>query len=139
MAVINGEELILGRLASIVSERLLKGESIQIVNAQKLVITGSKTDVLKRFETKINLRVKGNPEKGPKMSRRTDLFVKRSIRGMLPYKSKRGKDAMKRLRVFTGIPKNLAAIKAENIEKIKHKGSKKFLYVEEISKLLGAQ
>ena len=40
--IINGEDQILGRLASIVSKKLLEGENIVIVNAEKIVISGSK-------------------------------------------------------------------------------------------------
>lgn len=139
MTIINAENTVLGRLASIASERLLRGESIQIINAEKAIITGSRTDVLKRFEHRINLRVKGNPEKGPKLSRRADLLLRRSIRGMLPYKAQRGRAAMKRLKVYIGFPKEFNSAQIETIESIKFKGSKKFVELGEISKLMGAR
>ncbi|MDO8538618.1 MAG: 50S ribosomal protein L13 [archaeon] len=137
MVIIDAENTILGRLASNVSERLLKGETIHIVNAEKAIITGSKVEILKRYEHKINLRVKGNPHKGPKLSRRADLLVRRSIRGMLPYKASRGRSALKRLRVYIGFPKEFQKAEIEAIESIKFKGSKKFVEIGEISKLLG--
>ncbi|MEM4704878.1 MAG: uL13 family ribosomal protein, partial [Candidatus Bathyarchaeia archaeon] len=39
-AVINADGLILGRMATYVAKRLLKGESIIIVNAEKAVLSG---------------------------------------------------------------------------------------------------
>ncbi|RLI06236.1 50S ribosomal protein L13, partial [Candidatus Bathyarchaeota archaeon] len=39
-SVIDASGLILGRMASIVAKRLLEGEQIEIVNAEKAVVSG---------------------------------------------------------------------------------------------------
>jgi len=84
--IIDAEGLILGRMASQVAKRLLNGEKIIIVNAEKAII-----------------------------SRRPDMIVKRVIRGMLPRKKPRGKDALKRLRVYMGVPKDYEDKEKEKI------------------------
>jgi large subunit ribosomal protein L13 len=99
--IVNAEELILGRMASTVAKRLLKGETIIIVNAEKAVISGKKKSRVR--EAKEFLQV-GHPRKGPFHYRRPDRIVRRTVRGMLPYKQPKGKQAYKRLKVFIGAP-----------------------------------
>jgi len=112
VTVINAEGLILGRMASIIAKRLLTGEEIIVVNAEKAVISGkkkSKVRVVKEF-----LEV-GHPKKGPFHYRRPDRILRRTIRGMLPYKQPKGKQAYKRLKVFIGIPEGLESKEMESL------------------------
>ena len=99
--IINADGLIIGRMASIVAKRLLNGEEIVIVNAEKAVLSGKRKSKVK--EAKEFLEV-GSPEKGPFHYRRPDRIVRSTVRGMLPYKQPKGKQAYKRLKVFIGIP-----------------------------------
>ena len=134
--IIDASGAILGRLASEVAKRALKGEEIIIINAEKAVISGNKEAVLEKY---LHRRRIGNPKKGPFFPKRPDLIVKRAIRGMLPYKKKRGKEALKRIRVFIGVPEELD-IEAERVEKAKKRVddiSCPFIEVLELSKLLG--
>lgn len=101
ITIVNAEGLVMGRMASIIAKRLLKGEEIVIVNAEKAVLSGNrKSHVL---EAKEFLEV-GYPEKGPIHYKRPDRIVRRTIRGMLPYDQPKGKQAYKRVKVFIGIP-----------------------------------
>ena len=112
VTIINAEGLILGRMASIIAKRLLTGEEIIVVNAEKAVISGkkkSKVRVVKEF-----LEV-GHPKKGPFHYRRPDRILRRTIRGMLPYKQPKGKQAYKRLKVFIGIPEGLESKEMESL------------------------
>ena len=134
--IIDASGAILGRLASEVAKRALKGEEIIIINAEKAVISGNKEAVLEKY---LHRRRIGNPKKGPFFPKRPDLIVKRAIRGMLPYKKKKGKEALKRIRVFIGVPEELK-IEAERVEKAKKRVddiSCPFIEVLELSKLLG--
>jgi len=134
--IIDASGAILGRLASEVAKRALKGEEIIIINAEKAVISGNKEAVLEKY---LHRRRIGNPKKGPFFPKRPDLIVKRAIRGMLPYKKKRGKEALKRIKVFIGVPEELE-IEAERVEKAKKRVddiSCPFIEVLELSKLLG--
>jgi len=99
--VIDASSLILGRMASVVAKRLLLGESIVIVNAEKATISGRRLSRVR--EAKAFLEV-GHPGKGPFHPRRPDQIVRRTVRGMLPHRLPKGQAAFKRLRVFLGVP-----------------------------------
>jgi large subunit ribosomal protein L13Ae len=49
-------------------------------------------------------RMNTNPSRGPYHFRCPSKIFQRTVRGMLPHKLYRGKDAMERLKVFEGIP-----------------------------------
>jgi len=112
ITVINAKGLILGRMASVVAKRLLNGEKIIIVNAGDAVISGNKYSIIKAAHKYLQI---GHPGKGPLHPRRPGRIVKRAIRGMLPYKSPRGREALKRLRVYVSIPENLKGMRLETI------------------------
>ncbi len=137
MILINGENHILGRLSSIVAKKLLDGEEVVIVNAEKIAIIGDKDIILEKYKDRINLSAKGNPHRGPKFPRMPDRIVRRAIRGMLPFKRARGREAFRRLKVFIGIPNELKDKSFKEIPEAVLKGEKDFIYVKELSKLLG--
>ena len=112
VTIINGDGLLLGRLASITAQRALAGEEIAIVNAEKAVISGSRARVLGNYEHKRQRGASGS-HWGPFVPRRPDHLMKRTIRGMLPYKRPRGVDAMKRIRCYVGVPVELAGKEME--------------------------
>jgi len=112
VTIINADGLILGRMASIIAKRLLNGDEMVIINAEKAVLSGKKKS--KVIEAKEFLEV-GYPEKGPFHYKRPDRIVRRTVRGMLPYKQPKGKQAYKRLRVFIGIPEELKDQKMETL------------------------
>ena len=91
MTVINAKNLILGRLASSVAKRALLGESIELVNCEQAVITGNKKWLIARYRQR---RERGTPTQGPFFPRQPERFVKRTIRGMLPYKKELGRAAL---------------------------------------------
>jgi len=112
-SVIDATNLILGRMSSIIAKRLLKGEKIIIVNAEKAVISGKRKNKIR--EAKEFLSV-GHPWKGPFHPRRPDRIIRRTIRGMLPYKQPKGKLAYKRLRVYIGVPEELQTVEKETLK-----------------------
>jgi large subunit ribosomal protein L13 len=110
--VIDATSLILGRMSSVVAKRLLKGERIIIVNAEKAVISGKKKNKVREVKEQLSV---GHPWKGPFHPRRPDRIVRRTIRGMLPYKQPKGKLAYKRLRVYIGVPEKLQNVEKETL------------------------
>ncbi|MBN1683048.1 50S ribosomal protein L13 [Candidatus Bathyarchaeota archaeon] len=110
-SIIDAEGLILGRMASIVAKKLLAGESIDIVNAQAAVVSGNRTHIIEAEKKFLSV---GGHRKGPIHYRQPNYIVRRTIRGMLPYRQPKGRDAFKRLKVYIGIPKEL-----EKMEKTK--------------------
>ena len=110
--VIDAEGLILGRMASQVAKRLLNGEKIIIVNAEKAIISGKRLSILREKQEFLQV---GHFRKGPLHPRRPDRIVKKAIRGMLPRKKPRGKNALKRLKVYIGVPKDYEGVEKEKI------------------------
>jgi large subunit ribosomal protein L13 len=130
MKIIDGQNAILGRLSSYVAKESLKGEKITIINCDKIIITGNKKDIQKKFEEKRNKRGRGLL--GPKIHRDNKRIVKRAIRGMLPHYDKgRGKEALKRIKCYEGIPNEFK--ESEKIIIAKEKRNK-FISVNEIFK-----
>ncbi len=111
--VIDADSLILGRMASIVAKRLLMGERIDIVNAEDVVVSGKRLKVIN--ERKEFLNVGGRSRKGPIHYRRPNAIVRRTIRGMLPYRKTRGREAYRRLRVHIGVPEELEKTSKESL------------------------
>ena len=112
LLVINADRLILGRMATTVAKRLLQGEEIAVVNAEKAVISGRKGN--KVTEAKEFLGV-GGVNRGPYHYRRPDRIVRKTIKGMLPFKQTKGKEAYRRLKVFIGVPEDLKNVKMTTV------------------------
>jgi large subunit ribosomal protein L13 len=110
--IISADGLIIGRMASIVAKRLMSGEEVIIVNAEKAVLSGKKKSKLTKAKEFLEV---GYPEKGPFHYKRPDRIVRRTVRGMLPFKQPKGKQAYKRLKVFIGIPAELKDQKTETL------------------------
>ena len=138
MVLINAQGLIVGRLSSIVAKKLLEGEEITIINAEKAIISGAKASTFAEYKQTVD---RGTKEKGPYFPKRPDAIIKRTIRGMLPYKAQRGKDAMARLTIYIGTPSDVDGKQAVTLEKASVDRLSSFRYMElgELSKQLGAK
>ena len=124
VTVINAEGLILGRMASKIAKKLLNGEEIIVVNAEKSFLSGKKKS--KVAEAKQFLEV-GAPKRGPFHYRRPDRILRKTVRGMLPIRQPKGKTAYKKLKVFMSIPEDLNEHKMESFteaQAVKIKGPK---------------
>lgn len=135
---LDGTGMRLGRLATKVAKQLINGNSVVIVNVEKMVVSGSRASVLSKYARWMLLRTFKNPEDvGPKQHRTPDRLIYYSVRNMLP-KSPMGKTALKRLKVYMGIPESL---KSKTFQKIDDADVKylrgSYLSLEEISKSLG--
>jgi large subunit ribosomal protein L13 len=133
-SVIDADGLILGRLASNVAKRLLEGEEIVIVNAEKALVTGGKDDVIAHFRHRRDV---GSGRKGPLYPRTPHMMLKRAVRGMLPYKKPRGRAAYKRLKVHISVPKELKKAKFESIEGASTLTTQRYMALGEVSRVLG--
>lgn len=136
--VIDADHMILGRLSSHVAKRLLNGETIDIINAEKTIVSGSKVSTIGEYKDSMK---RGSKENGPYYPKRPDMILKRTIRGMLPYKKMRGREAMANLKTHVSIPFELAAIEAEKPEECRGNrlGTSKYIQLGEVSKRLGAK
>ncbi len=102
--IVDASNLILGRMASYVAKQALDGKRIIVLNAERAIISGTKERVVARAKQKLKTRTLGNLEKSPTHPRRPDTYVRRVIRGMLPWKKTGGKEAFRRVRVYVGTP-----------------------------------
>jgi large subunit ribosomal protein L13 len=138
--IIDGEGQIMGRLASVVSKKLLEGEDIVVLNAEKIVITGSKEWAYIRYKQRLDRASISNPRKmGPKYPRRPDDIFRRTVRGMLPYRKSKGREAYKSLQAFVGVPREFQKEEFVKIPEAEIENIKKGMELGEISKLLGAK
>lgn len=138
--IIDASNLILGRMASVVAKRLLLGEKITIVNAEKAVISGKYDKILNTYKERLNIRTLTNPLRGPFHPRRADRLVRKTIRGMLPWKKPRGRKAFHNLKVYTGIPDQLngddleiKTIQDASLSRLKGK----FIYISDLTSHIG--
>lgn len=113
--VIDGKDKVIGRVGSQVAKMLLNEHGVVIVNSEKMVITGHSPDIIAKYKQLVELKDKANPEHSPYWPRRPDMFVKRVIRGMLPYKKAKGKEAFRRLRVYVGVPGEFQKAKMHDV------------------------
>ena len=137
MLIIDGKNSILGRMSSKIAKELMKGETVILVNSEKAIITGSPKKIVEKYQQRRGLRDLAKPEKSRKTPRRPDLFVRKIIRGMLPYKTKNGLEAYRRLKVTIGTPKEYEG-KAKKISESKSITSDyKYITIMELCKKLG--
>jgi len=131
MKIFDGKNCIVGRVASKIAKEALKGNKVELYNAENMVFTGNKKFTIEKYKARRTLRDQAKPVKSPHYPRKPDLFVKRLIRTMLPWRSKRGKEAFKRIKVYMGESKE----KAEKIFELKK--DIKYASVKEVCEALG--
>ncbi|HOV82092.1 MAG TPA: 50S ribosomal protein L13 [Methanothrix sp.] len=137
MIVVDATGLVMGRLASFTAKSLLSGEEIRIVNAEKAIITGERNFIFADYG---HTRERGHKERGPYFPRRPEMILKRTVRGMLPYKMRRGRDAFSRLRVYVGVPRELKGMEMQQPAgtKMRNESNNKYIELGALSRRLGA-
>jgi large subunit ribosomal protein L13 len=128
LVVIDGTNHRLGRLASRVAKMLLEGKRVVVLNADKIVITGSKSAILARYRYLL------------------DRIFWYTVRRMLPRKKPKGREALSRLRVYNGVPEEFAEVKPMTVEDALHRSEMsrsgkliKWMTLGELSKLIGGK
>ncbi len=135
--VIDVSGLVLGRASTVIAKRLLAGETLAIVNAEKAVVLGKRSVVLSQYRA---AEARGSVRKGPHFPRTPERILRRCVRGMLPYKRSTGREAFRRLRTYIGVPEEFTSAKAEVIEVAKPRPAlTPPLTLLEISRHLGAR
>jgi len=131
--IVDGKNAVLGRLASMTAKEILAGNAVTIVNAEKVIITGDRKVIVNKY---LDRRRRGSPQHGPFFPKQPDQIVKRAVRGMVPYKTNKGRQAMKKLRVYTGQPKE---VHGESHSIATKQVRSDFVRVEDVAKALGWQ
>jgi large subunit ribosomal protein L13 len=102
MVVIDADGAVVGRLGARVAKLLLAGSIVEIVNADKALMLGSLPAARDKYLSRRHQKNKRNPDESPKWPRVPHMLLRRMIRGMLPWGSRRGRNAYHRLRVMCG-------------------------------------
>jgi len=117
--VIDATDHIAGRLASHVAKLLRQGNRVSIINCEKIMISGTRSNIIKEYREFLEISSILHPKHGPYHPRRPDTIMKRMIRGMLPKKKPSGLEAHKKLRTYIGVPKQLKPLEKKQLEKAK--------------------
>ncbi|MEM0158207.1 MAG: 50S ribosomal protein L13 [Thermoplasmataceae archaeon] len=136
MKVVDGSNMIYGRLSSLVAKDLLNGEEIVIVNSDKVAVTGRKGFTLGKFKERLDI---GSVRKGPYYPRTSNQILRRSIGDMIPKKATRGKEALKRCKVYSGVPGEFSSAKLFVYEKARNAKVSGFVTLGEIAKNIGGK
>ena len=136
--VVNADGIILGRLCSYVAKKALLGYSVDIVNIEKCIITGTPKIIFAKFKRFLNM---GEPFHGPFIgSSAKDLF-KRSLRRMVPHKKARGVEALARVKAYKGLParykdQSMEILQDMHVSKVPNT---KYVRLEEVTRFLGGK
>ncbi len=133
--IIDAKDAILGRLSSYVAKQILLGNKVDVVNCEESVVSGKNAAVLQNYIRRIDRKA---PGKGPYFYRKPDMLVRRTIRGMLPFKRARGTDSFKNVRCHIGVPENFRDGKILVLEYAKaQKLTTDYMKVKDICKAVG--
>lgn len=133
MIVIDAQNQILGRFATFAAKQALLGKEVRVINAEKAVLSGSPSQVIAKVKQD---KERGTPAKGPFIPNMADRYVRRVIRGMLPYKQPKGAAALKRVLCYVGVPEEFKNEEPVSIPgaSVKKLPNLKYTTVEEVLK-----
>lgn len=113
--VIDATNQIMGRLASYAAKNALNGNTVIVLNAEKAVISGRKSNIVEEAMRRLKTRTLANQTTAPVHQRRPDLYLRRVVRGMLPWKKAKGKAAFHRVLIFMGVPEEYSKLKPTRV------------------------
>jgi large subunit ribosomal protein L13 len=131
-AVIDASYCVYGRIASRVAERALDGWKIAVVNVENAVITGNEDDIISTHQKRRNI----GSDQEPIYPKKPDRIFKRAVRGMLPYKKPRGREALDNVRAFLGNPYQVQGIRFDDAS-INKRSTTKFVEISELGNQVG--
>lgn len=110
----------LGRLASILAKKLLSGETLVVLNAEKAIITGEKRASLERYFLLVRRKQRRSFKTPTVISPHSpENILRTSIVRMLPRKKSLGRTAAERLKVFLNIPERYRGLPTLDIPEAK--------------------
>ncbi|WEL19930.1 50S ribosomal protein L13 [Candidatus Nanohalococcus occultus] len=131
---IDAEGKILGRLATKIAREAKDGKEVNIVNADKVVISGSKEEVIANYRQKYE---RGTRHDGPYYPKAPHKILKRTVRNMLPYKSKEGREAFSRVKAYLGVPHDMEEITEVDVKEGDDLRYRNYVKLGEVSKSIG--
>ncbi len=132
--IVNAENKILGRLASEVATKAREGEEVHVVNSEKAVISGKKTEVKEKYKKKHD---RGTRHDGPYYPKSPSRILKRTVRGMLPDQKRKGREELGRVKTYIGVPEDLEdheELETREGDDLKHRN---YVKLGEVSRFIG--
>ncbi|KAJ1701579.1 hypothetical protein LUZ63_001358 [Rhynchospora breviuscula] len=102
--VVDARQHMLGRLASIIAKELLNGQRVVVVRCEEICMSGGLVRQKMKYLRFLRKRMNTKPSHGPIHFRAPSKILWRTIRGMIPHKTKRGAAALARLKAYEGVP-----------------------------------
>ncbi|XP_008805147.2 60S ribosomal protein L13a-2-like [Phoenix dactylifera] len=102
--VVDARHHMLGRLASILAKELLNGQRVVVVRCEEICLSGGLVRQKMKYLRFLRKRMNTKPSHGPIHFRNPAKILWRTIRGMIPHKTKRGAAALARLKAYEGVP-----------------------------------
>lgn len=137
--VVDATNHIAGRLASNVAKLLMQGHRVSVVNCEKIMMSGTRSNQIKEYREFLEINSIINYKHGPVHYRRPDTLMAKMIRQMLPYDRKpSGKEAHQRLRTYIGSPKEIKSLEKIQFEKaLIRKSSSNYTILGELCRVIG--
>ncbi|CAH7456757.1 Gm45713 [Phodopus roborovskii] len=139
--VLDGRGHLLGRLAAIVAKQVLLGRKVVVVRCEGINISGNFYRNKLKYLAFLRKRMNTNPSRGPYHFRAPSRIFWRTVRGMLPHKTKRGQAALERLKVLDGIPppydKKKRMVVPAALKVVRLKPTRKFAYLGRLAHEVG--
>ena len=101
----------MGRVAALVAKELLSGQRVVFVRCEEMNISGSLQRNMLLHSHSIRKRMNTNHRRGPFHFCAPSRFLFFAIRGMIPYKTTRGKIAMNNMKIYEGVPPKYQSVK----------------------------
>jgi len=139
LVVVDATNQIVGRMASRIAKLLLEGWEVKVINAEKAVLSGDPRMVVKGYQILLNVKTHTNPYRNKIKRPRTPMWIiKDAVKGMLPKHNTRGREALKRLKVYVGEPEDVPkeeVIRFPDADAIRLSG--KYITVGEVARRMG--
>ena len=136
---IDATGLVLGRLSSWIAQRIMMGEDVVVVNAQDMIVSGKRKYLIESYLQRRSRATHTNPKRGPFFPRMPDRILRRTVRGMLPWKTRSGKSAFRRLSAYIEVPDNLTEQEFQSVPEAKRTMSNSYMTVGDLARSIGWQ
>ena len=135
--ILDGKDIIMGRLASVTAKTALLGKQVEVVNVEQAIISGNRKNLLEDYKQSAE---RGEPTHGPFIHKSAREIFKRTVKGMLPTGA-RGREALTRVKAYKGVPIHLKDVKAESLANanVSKLPTTKYIKLQEVTKYLGGK
>jgi len=138
---IDGAGHMMGRLATTVAKAALQGNKVVVLRSELINLSGNFYRNKLKYLAFLRKRCNVNPARGPFHYRAPSEIFKRVVRGMVPHNTARGKEALKRIKVFEGMPspydKKKRVVVPQAMRIMCLKPGRKYCYVGRLSQEVG--